>query len=81
MDDIKNTVVLSLWLSLAMENLYEPSFETTEKYLTEVGGSRRIFRALAKTPEGLEMGKRIFEKNRSKYHFVTSNSIAAILGL
>ena len=81
LDDIKNTVVLSHWLSLAMENLHKPSFETTEKYLTEVGGSTRIFRALAKTPEGLEMGKRIFEKNRSMYHFLTSTSIEAILGL
>ncbi|MCH6574892.1 MAG: leukotriene A4 hydrolase C-terminal domain-containing protein, partial [Bacteroidetes bacterium] len=53
LNDIKNTSVLTAWLSLAMENLYEPSFEPTEKFLTEIGhrGSvRKIFRTLAKTP-------------------------------
>ena len=83
LNDIKNPMVLREWLSLAIENLYEPSFEPTEKFLTEIGhrGSvRKIFRALAKTPEGLEMGRRIYKNSRPKYHYMTTTAIDAILG-
>ena len=81
LNDIKNHAVLSNWLSLASENLYEPSFETTKKFLTEFYGSSTIYRALAKTPEGLEMGKRIYENAKPKYHYVTTTRIETILGL
>ena len=83
LNDIKNPIVLLYWLSLAMENLYEPSFETTEKFLTEIGNRsivRKIFRILAKTPEGMEMGRRIYKNARPKYHYMTSTAIDAILG-
>ena len=81
LNEIKNSSVLSTWLTLAMENLYGPSFETTEKYLTKINGSKAIFRALAKTPEGLELAKRIYKKTRPTYHYITTTDIDVILGL
>ena len=83
LNDIKNPIVLVSWLSLAMENLYEPANATVENYLTIYGhrsSVRKIFRALAKTPEGTEMGKRIYKNTRAKYHYMTATAVDAILG-
>ncbi|MCH7774347.1 MAG: M1 family metallopeptidase [Bacteroidetes bacterium] len=83
LNDIKNPIVLRNWLSLAMENLYEPAYETVEKFLIEIGNRssvRQIYRAMAKTPEGLEMGRRIYKNARPRYHYMTTTAIDAILG-
>jgi len=83
LNDIKNAIVLREWLSLAMENLYEPAYATIENFLTVYGhrqSVRMIFRAMAKTPEGMEMGRRIYKNTRPKYHYMTSTAIDAILG-
>jgi len=83
LNDINNPIVLRNWLSLAMENLYEPAYGTVEKFLIEIGhrGSvRQIYRAMAKTPEGLEMGRRIYKNARPRYHYMTSTAVDAILG-
>ena len=83
LNDINNPIVLRNWLSLAMENLYEPAYETVEKFLIEIGhrsSVRQIYRAMAKTPEGLEMGRRIYKNARPRYHYMTTTAIDAILG-
>ncbi len=83
LNDINNPIVLRNWLSLAMENLYEPAYETVEKFLIEIGhrsSVRQIYRAMAKTPEGLEMGRRIYKNARPRYHYMTSTAVDAILG-
>ena len=83
LNDIKNPIVLRNWLSLAMENLYEPAYGTVEKFLIEIGNRssvRQIYRAMAKTPEGLEMGRRIYKNARPRYHYMTTTAIDAILG-
>ncbi len=83
LNDIKNPIVLRNWLSLAMENLYEPAYETVEKFLTQIGhraSVRQIYRAMAKTPEGLEMGRRIYKSARLRYHYMTLTAVDAIIG-
>ncbi|MEE9215791.1 MAG: leukotriene A4 hydrolase C-terminal domain-containing protein, partial [Thermodesulfobacteriota bacterium] len=70
LNDINNPIVLRNWLSLAMENLYEPAYGTVEKFLIEIGNRssvRQIYRAMAKTPEGLEMARRIYKNARPRY--------------
>ncbi len=83
LNDINNPIVLRNWLSLAMENLYEPAYGTVEKFLIEIGNRssvRQIYRAMAKTPEGLEMARRIYKNARPRYHYMTSTAVDAILG-
>ena len=80
---IKNQIVLRNWLSLAMENLYEPSYGAVEKYLIEIGhrtSVRQIYRSMAMTPEGLELARRIYKNARPRYHYMTSTAVDAILG-
>ena len=38
-----------------------------------------IFKALAKTPEGLTLARTLFQETRSRMHFITSNSVEKIL--
>ncbi len=83
LNDIKNPIVLRNWLSLAMENLYEPAYELVQKFLTKIGhrsSLRQLYRAMAKTPEGLEMARRIYKNARPQYHYMTSTAVDAILG-
>ena len=83
LNDIQNPIVLRYWLALAMENLYQPAYATVENFLTIYGhrsSVRQIFRAMAKTPEGLKMGRRIYKDTREKYHYMTFTAIDAILG-
>jgi hypothetical protein len=83
LNGIKNPIILRNWLSLAMENLYEPAYKPVEKFLTEIGNRssvRQIYRAMAKTPKGLIMARGIYKKARPRYHYMTSTAIDAILG-
>ena len=77
----KNHRILRIWLALAMENHYEPSFDMTERFLMEKYGSTGLYRALAKTPEGLEMGRKIYEKAKPMYHHLSRTRVEVILGL
>ncbi len=83
LNNLPNPIVLKDWLSLAVENLYEPAYATIENFLTIYGhrsSVRQIFRSMAKTPEGLELGRRIYKNTRGKYHYMTSTAVDAILG-
>jgi len=83
LNNIKNPIVLRNWLALAMENLYEPAYATVENFLTIYGhrqSVRMIFRSMAKTPEGIEIAKRIYKNTRPKYHYMTATAVDAILG-
>ena len=83
LNEIKNPIVLKNWLALAMLNLYEPAYETVEKYLMEIGNRwavTQIYRAMAKTPAGSQMARRIYKNARQRYHYMTSTAVDAILG-
>lgn len=70
------------WYVICIDNQYREAYPYIEKYLTGVGRRKYlepIYKALAGTPEGLEIGRKIFKKAESGYHAVSRNSIRAIL--
>ena len=81
LDDIKNPYVLGSWLYLGIINQYEPIYATVEKFLKEFHGGYDawIYRELAKTPDGLEMGKRVYKNTRPMYHSVSVTYIDGVL--
>jgi hypothetical protein len=69
---------------LCIENNYSNANPYIENYLLNVGRRKflkPLYEALAKTPEGMKMGRAIFKKAESSYHAVSRNTIREILNL
>jgi aminopeptidase N len=80
--DSGNSEILFAWLMQAVRANYQPAYPALERFLTEVGRRkfvRPLFGALAATPEGLEVAKKIYAKARPGYHSVTVNAVDPIL--
>lgn len=82
--DGSNAEVLQVWFKLAIESGYQPAYPNIEAYLVTIGriwliGS--IYRALAETPEGLSMAKRIYAEAKPGYHPLTVQVVDGILGI
>jgi leukotriene-A4 hydrolase len=78
-----NSEVLFTWLMLVVRSEYETAYPALEKFLTSMGRRkflRPLYLELAKTPEGLALGKRIYEQARPTYHFVSVQTVDQILG-
>ncbi len=78
-----NAEILSTWLMKVVQGKYEPAYPALERFLTTVGRRKYlkpIYTELAKTPEGEEMGLRIYEKARPGYHSVSQVTVDQILG-
>ena len=77
-----NSEILSSWLQHVVEASYEPSYPAVERFLT-VQGRRKfltpLYSRLARTPEGLEMARRIYRKARPGYHSVSRGTIDELL--
>ncbi len=72
------------WYVLCIKNNYQTAYPAIENYLSHVGRRKflkPVYDNLAKTPEGLILGKQIFEKVKDSYHAVSRNTIAGILHL
>ena len=70
------------WYVICIDNQYREAYPYIEKYLLGVGRRKYlepIYKALASTPEGLELGKKIFKKAESGYHAVSRNTVRAML--
>jgi leukotriene-A4 hydrolase len=81
--DSGNSEILSVWLMKVVQSKYDPSYPALERFLTTVGRRKYlkpIYTELAKTPEGEEMGLRIYEKARPGYHSVSQVTVDQILG-
>jgi leukotriene-A4 hydrolase len=77
-----NSEILFAWLMQAVKSSYAQAYPTLERFLTEVGRRkfvRPLFTALAATPEGTELAKKIYAKARPGYHSVTAGSVDQIL--
>ncbi|MGH9362577.1 MAG: leukotriene A4 hydrolase C-terminal domain-containing protein, partial [Thermoanaerobaculia bacterium] len=77
-----NSEVLAAWLEKAIDSGYAPAYPALERFLT--GQGRRkflkpLYEALAKTPAGMELALRIYEKARPGYHAVARQTIDKIL--
>ena len=77
-----NSEIQCDWYLLCIENNYSKANPFIENYLLNVGRRKflkPLYEAFAKTPEGLTMGRAIFEKAESSYHAVSRNTIKEIL--
>lgn len=77
-----NSEILAAWFIHAIRNNYEPAYESLENFLVEVGRRKfltPLYGEMIKTEEGKKMAKRIYNKARPNYHFVSVNSIDAML--
>ncbi|HXG68968.1 MAG TPA: M1 family metallopeptidase [Blastocatellia bacterium] len=77
-----NAEILNVWLQRAIAAKYEPAYPALEKFLTGMGRRKflkPLYTELAKTPEGMEMARRIYKKARPTYHPVSYNTIDEIL--
>ncbi|MEA2600021.1 MAG: leukotriene-A4 hydrolase [Acidobacteriota bacterium] len=83
LSDSGNSEILSVWLIKVVESRYDPAYPALERFLTTVGRRKYlkpIYTELAKSPEGAELGLRIYEKARPGYHSVSQVTIDQILG-
>jgi len=72
---------LTTWFPLVIDHLYKPAYESAKKFLgTCMSGTViKIYRALAKTPEGMEIARNIYRKNRPRYNRMHSAKIDVAL--
>lgn len=77
-----NTEVADKWFELALRKGYTEAYDEIETFLIKVGRRKflmPLYKEMIKTPEGLAMAKRIYEKARPGYHYVAVSSIDALL--
>ncbi|HSE39566.1 MAG TPA: M1 family metallopeptidase, partial [Acidobacteriota bacterium] len=77
-----NAEILNEWLLHVIASKYSPAYPALEKFLTSQGRRKflkPLYTELAKTPEGLELAKKIYRKARPTYHYVSVNTIDEIL--
>lgn len=77
-----NAEILTAWFIHAIRNKYEVAYPNIEEFLVEVGRRKfltPLYGEMIKTKEGKEMAKRIYEKARPNYHFVSVNTIDDML--
>jgi leukotriene A-4 hydrolase/aminopeptidase len=78
-----NAEVTTAWLLKAIQAKYEAAYPRLEEFLTTVGRRKLLkplYEALARTPEGKQMARRIYTKARPGYHAVSQQTIDQILG-
>ncbi len=79
-----NSEITCAWLELAIQNNYRAADKRLEEFLTTVGRRKflkPLYEALAKTPQGLEKARKIYQKARPGYHPVSYQTIDQILGV
>jgi aminopeptidase N len=78
-----NAEIMSEWYVKSIKIGYKGINEPMERFLIEVGRRKflqPIYSELAKTPENLELAKKIYKKARPNYHAISYNTIDEILG-
>jgi hypothetical protein len=77
-----NAEILAAWLLRGVQASYTPAYPALEKFLVNVGRRKfltPLYGALIKTPEGKQRAKAIYAKARPNYHFVSTNTLDAML--
>lgn len=78
-----NSEILTAWMIHVIRNHYEPGYENLENFLVSVGRRKflmPLYTELTKTDDGMMMARQIYTKARDNYHYVSVNSIDALLG-
>jgi aminopeptidase N len=79
----ENSEILCAWLQHAIRSGYAPANPAVESFLTRQGRRKYLeplYRALARTPAGMERARAIYTRARPTYHPVSYTTIDAILG-
>jgi hypothetical protein len=77
-----NSEIQCEWYLNSIATNYKIAYPNMEKFLMNVGRRKfvkPIYSELSKTPEGLALGRKIYEKARPGYHAVTVQTIDGIL--
>ncbi len=77
-----NSEILFVWFQHVIPSQYKVAYPSLESFLENVGRRKFVkplYQQLAKTPEGKEMAKKIYDKARPNYHPITQGSIDELL--
>jgi hypothetical protein len=73
-----NSEIVSQWLLMGVRAGYEPAYPRLEEFLATVGRRKflkPLYTELAKTPEGKQRARTIYDKARPLYHPITVTTI------
>jgi aminopeptidase N len=79
-----NAEIARSWLALVVRSAYEPAFPDLERYLLATGRHKLVvglYRDLARTDAGLELGRKIYAKARPGYHATIRAAVERLLRL
>ncbi len=77
-----NSEIAAAWLEKAISVKYEAAYPRLEEFLVQTGRRKflvPLYSAMVRTDEGKEMALNIYQKARSNYHFVSTNTIDDLL--
>ena len=77
-----NSEVLTAWLVKAIQYQYDDAYNKLEDFLVETGRRKflmPLYKELIKTNEGEMMARKIYDKARPNYHYVSTSSIDELL--
>jgi len=77
-----NAEIALAWLSLVVRAGYEPAYPELEKFLLATGRYRLVvglFREMSRTPQGTELGRRIYDKAKPGYHATIRQAVERLL--
>ena len=82
--DSHNSEILSAWLQRVAASEYEPAYSALEDFLIRQGRLKflsPLYQILARSPEGLEIGRAIYVRARPGYHSISQGVIDRILAV
>ena len=77
-----NSEILAVWFLQSIKNDYRPAFENLEKFLVKIGRRKflqPLYLELSKNKEHKIWAKKVYQKARNNYHYVSFNTINNIL--
>jgi len=77
-----NSEIVAVWFLQSIKNDYMPAFENLEKFLLKIGRRKflqPLYLELSKNQEHKIWAKKVYQKARNNYHYVSFNTIDNIL--
>jgi aminopeptidase N len=77
-----NSEILAVWFLQSIKNDYRPAFENLEKFLVKIGRRKflqPLYLELSKNKGHKIWAKKVYQKARNNYHYVSFNTIDNIL--
>src|SRR5699024_12516306 len=78
----ENSEIANAWFLQAIKSEYETAYPQMEKFLFTVGRGKflyPLYGEMAKTENGKEMAKKLYEKSKANYHPIAQRRIDTIL--